>query len=604
MSHPLHIAVVSPHSMPPRDDVAHHVEAEAAALAARGHGVTLVAPSTDRAAVTDGRAVLRRVERGEGDALLTPYGRMRTVAIGRGLPAGAGRRVGDPFDLAGAFETVLSRTPFDVVHLHEPLASSPALAAVRHAGGVTVATFHRPEPLVGVAFLRPLVDRSLGRINLRIATTEVGRRALSQMLPGAYSVIPPGVDLDLFADAGGSPDGPSGLVLVARGRDRAGVRFAMGVLRTLDLDAVGPVALLGPQDAPWRTRAAVPKAFRDAVTVVPDEGPAARAGALARGSIVLLATPEDASGPVLREAMAMGRVIIAPRCPTIEEVVRHGSEAVILPPFTRNAWSAAVSELAPDGERRRTLARRARRRGSRRGWAEAARDLEAAYRDALAGAPGEAADAADRVVADLRVRCGAALTPSAALAACRERGIDVIAVASPLGIAPAIAAARSAPDDITVIVGQEIATSDGSLVGLFLSHDVPEGLSPAETAAAVHDQGGLVMVPHPDGEPAPPSAEWLRRLAGDVDCCEVLCGARARSDGEGELARRLGMLVCAGSGACEPAAVGSALTEMAAFHDPAGFLAALAGGRTLRPQRRRRARDARPRERDPRGPGS
>ncbi len=86
-----------------------------------------------------------------------------------------------------------------MVHLHEPLAPSPALAALRHAPGITAATFHRAEPLVGVAFLRPLVDRALARADLRVATTEAGRAALSEILPGDYTVIAPGVDTARFA---------------------------------------------------------------------------------------------------------------------------------------------------------------------------------------------------------------------------------------------------------------------------------------------------------------------------------------------------------------------------------------------------------------------
>ena len=153
------------------------------------------------------------------------------MAVGRALPAGAGRRVGEPFDLSATLETVLSRAPFDVVHLHEPLAPSPALAALRHAPGVTAATFHRAEPLAGVAFLRPLIDRALARADLRIATTEAAREALSEILPGDYSVVAPGVDVPAFPPAAVRGEGPPGLVLIARGRDRIGVRFALGVLR-------------------------------------------------------------------------------------------------------------------------------------------------------------------------------------------------------------------------------------------------------------------------------------------------------------------------------------------------------------------------------------
>ncbi len=607
MTAPLRIAVVSPHAWPPRDDIACHIAAESAALAARGHRVTILAPASGRERIAAGRARLRAAKAGDPTALVAEPAEVLEVAVARALPTGPGRRLGGPFDLDLSLETALSRAPFDVVHLHEPLAPSPALAALRHSRGLTAATFHRAEPLVGVAFLRPLVDRALARVDLRIATTEVGRRAFAEILPGDYAVVRPGVELEGLADPGPEPAGAPGLVLVARGRDRAGVRFALGVLRDLELDlnAIGPVTVLGPPDAPWRTRATVPKILRDFVTVVPDGGPEARAELLRTGGrIVLLATPEDAAGPVAREAMAAGRAIVAARCPAIEEVARHGVEALILPPFTRDAWGEAVAALATDPAHRAELGARAAERGRARSWHDVARELEEGYRAASVPARRVAGDS-DRVLADLRVRPGADLDAPAIVAACRRRGVGVVGVAAPGGIEPALAVAALAPADLAVVVGQEIATSDGVLVGLFLNRSVPEGMSPEEAAAAVHDQGGVVMVPHPDAAAAP-SPEALRGLAAAVDCHEVLTAATdaASDEGAAALALRLGVLGCAGSGAERPEQVGSAVTELRPFHDPSDFLDALAGARVLRQARGPRGREARPRRRGRRRPES
>ncbi|HSX05850.1 MAG TPA: PHP domain-containing protein [Candidatus Saccharimonadales bacterium] len=48
-----------------------------------------------------------------------------------------------------------------------------------------------------------------------------------------------------------------------------------------------------------------------------------------------------------------------------------------------------------------------------------------------------------------------------------------------------------------IIVGEEITTQDGEIIGLYLRQAVPAGLSAAETARRIHQQGGLVYVPHP-----------------------------------------------------------------------------------------------------------
>jgi predicted metal-dependent phosphoesterase TrpH len=50
---------------------------------------------------------------------------------------------------------------------------------------------------------------------------------------------------------------------------------------------------------------------------------------------------------------------------------------------------------------------------------------------------------------------------------------------------------------LLVLAGSEIMTSEGEIIGLLLRRDVPRGLSPEETIAAIREQGGLVIVPHP-----------------------------------------------------------------------------------------------------------
>ena len=119
-------------------------------------------------------------------------------------------------------------------------------------------------------------------------------------------------------------------------------------------------------------------------------------------------------------------------------------------------------------------------------------------------------------------------------------------------------------------------------MGLFTDRDVPAGLTLAEAAAAIHDQGGLVMIPDPAGRPGAPAPEALRALGAAADLHE------ARDAEAWEVLRRAGLLACAGSGAERADEVGARLTEMRAATDPAAFLAAVADARTRRPPRRRR----------------
>lgn len=50
---------------------------------------------------------------------------------------------------------------------------------------------------------------------------------------------------------------------------------------------------------------------------------------------------------------------------------------------------------------------------------------------------------------------------------------------------------------LDVIVGQEVTSRDGHIVGLFLDQVVPAGFSAADTVARIHEQGGLAIAVHP-----------------------------------------------------------------------------------------------------------
>ena len=48
-----------------------------------------------------------------------------------------------------------------------------------------------------------------------------------------------------------------------------------------------------------------------------------------------------------------------------------------------------------------------------------------------------------------------------------------------------------------VVVGEELRTAAGEIIGLFLAERMPSGLGHVEAARAIREQGGLVYIPHP-----------------------------------------------------------------------------------------------------------
>ena len=88
-----------------------------------------------------------------------------------------------------------------------------------------------------------------------------------------------------------------------------------------------------------------------------------------------------------------------------------------------------------------------------------------------------------------------AVPPETVVATAMERGLDALIVTDHNEIAGAYAVKPIAP--FPVVLAEEIKTSDGEIIGLFIQERIPRGLPPLETARLVREQGGLVCVPHP-----------------------------------------------------------------------------------------------------------
>src|SRR5579884_1465185 len=81
------------------------------------------------------------------------------------------------------------------------------------------------------------------------------------------------------------------------------------------------------------------------------------------------------------------------------------------------------------------------------------------------------------------------------IAAVQRAGLAGIAVTDHNEFRGAQEMKRRAP--FVVIPAEEIKTSRGEIIGLFLQEWIPPGLEPLETVERIHDQGGLAYVPHP-----------------------------------------------------------------------------------------------------------
>lgn len=73
-----------------------------------------------------------------------------------------------------------------------------------------------------------------------------------------------------------------------------------------------------------------------------------------------------------------------------------------------------------------------------------------------------------------------------------------------------------------IIVGEEISSKDGHIIGLFLHQRIAPGFSAQHTIKLIKDQGGIVYIPHPfEHWRSGISAETLQKVIHDMDIIEL-----------------------------------------------------------------------------------
>jgi predicted metal-dependent phosphoesterase TrpH len=109
-----------------------------------------------------------------------------------------------------------------------------------------------------------------------------------------------------------------------------------------------------------------------------------------------------------------------------------------------------------------------------------------------------------RAFVDLHVHTSASFdslaSPEAQVRAAASRGLTHLAITDHDTIEGALAARAYVSREtvpVTILVGQEVRTSSGDLIAVFLTEPIESGLAPVDAIAAVRAQGGLVGIPHP-----------------------------------------------------------------------------------------------------------
>jgi predicted metal-dependent phosphoesterase TrpH len=196
-----------------------------------------------------------------------------------------------------------------------------------------------------------------------------------------------------------------------------------------------------------------------------------------------------------------------------------------------------------------------------------------------------------KVLVDLHVHTSASFdcraSPEEVAIRCRALGLAPIFVTDHDTIKGAIQLSRAEPGG--VIVGQEITTKEGEIIGLFLQQPIEKSLSATETALRIEAQGGLIYLQHPYDRfrrrLSERAVEALRDRIHIVEVHNSRANDEANQKAE-ELRQILDAAPGAGSDAHSIRELGSVCVEMEQFSGPDDFLSKLRASRiVVRPNR-------------------
>jgi phosphatidylinositol alpha-mannosyltransferase len=379
------IGIVTEYYYPTLGGIQEHVHHFAECARRVGHEVAILTPAVhDELASVPGRA---RDERDDARDGVIRIGRSVSIPSGGSLA-----RASVGVNLSARVREVLVSERFDVVHAHSPLMPTLPLLALRAStDAVNVGTFHSDFGTSAMASLaRPLLQKYLDRLHAAVGVSETALRGPKRYFRAPWTIIPNGVDAQLFASGRRRPecdDGRLNVLHVGRFDPRNGVDRVIGAwvrARRLGVDA--RLILVG--DGPLRPRyeALVPRDLANDAHFVGFVEGHTRPDWYATGDVLLCPAVGGTFGIIVLEAMAAGCAVIAADTPGFRNVMTDGVEGLMVDveaPASEQDLADALVALLDDPLRRARMGAMGRKSAERFDWPAVTARVLALYEDLL-----------------------------------------------------------------------------------------------------------------------------------------------------------------------------------------------------------------------------
>jgi phosphatidylinositol alpha-mannosyltransferase len=312
------------------------------------------------------------------------------IRIGRSQPVyanGSQARITVGLSLRKDMRRILREGAYDIVHVHSPLSPVLPILAIEEADCPVIGTFHTYfDKSRGYQFGRKYFQRRLDMLDVAIAVSHSTTIALERYFEADWTIIPNGIDTDLFHPSAPPPPGIRRdvpvILFLGRFDPRNGLttlidsfKRVRGKQREAQLVVVG--------DGPLR------KHYYRAAGGDPDitfvgSVLSGRPSYYAHAAMYACPTTKASFGITLLESMACETPVVCSDILGFRDVVKDGREALMVPCGNRDALADAMVTLLDDETLRVRLGRTGRREAEQYAWSRVTERVLELYGSVLA----------------------------------------------------------------------------------------------------------------------------------------------------------------------------------------------------------------------------
>ncbi len=348
---PLRIALVTEYYYPHLGGICEHVHFFAREARRLGHHVDIITSNIE-------------------GAKAEPH----VIRLGRSQPIyfnGSQARMTLGVGLGGQLKKTFRENKYDIVHVHSPLSPWLPVLAIEAADCPVVGTFHTyfdKSHLYGL--MRPWLQDKLDRMAAAIAVSHSTTIALNRYFEANWTIVPNGIDLELFnphvpAPAGVRKDVPV-ILFLGRFDPRNGLTTLIEAFRKIKgRNREAQLVVVG--DGPLRNHYYKAAGGDPDITFV-GAVLGSRPGYYAHSSMYACPTTKASFGITLLESMACETPVVCSDILGFRDVVKHEREALMFPCGDVNALADDMVRLIDDETLRARLGKTGRQNAQKYGW--------------------------------------------------------------------------------------------------------------------------------------------------------------------------------------------------------------------------------------------